>query len=452
MMQRTPLDAWIAGQTHGGDRLDPDLLRAYQLRALNETIAWAAERSPFYHERLGAFAESGLDSLGDLADLPVMNAQELRSQPQRMLCVSQGDVERVVTLRTSGSTAEPKRVFFSAEDIEHTKDFFAVGMSQMVAPGDTLLVLMPGATPHSVGDLLGNALTRLGAECDAYGFVDDPASVAGRIVDSGTSVLVGLPGQMLTLARDQGQTLRGRIAAVLLSGEYAPPWLTRDIASRLDCEVFVHFGLTETGLGGGVECHAHHGLHLREADLFFEILDPQTREPVPEGKAGEIVVTTLRRRGMPLIRYATGDVGLLLGRNCLCGSRLQRLLPLGERLKEYASRQSPNLSMQNVDEAVFRAEGICACHAALHASTWPDTPDTLTLTLAASCEPSRNVDAVEAEVRNALLASPDIGPLLQSGSIRVTLAWTSAARCLALSGPKRMLAIHTSPETQPCPN
>lgn len=452
MIPRTPLDSWIASQTHRSDRLDPDLLRNYQLRALNETIAWAVGNSPFYRERLDTFSESGLGSLDDLSGLPIMDARDLGTQSLRILCISQGDVERVVTLRTSGSTAEPKRVFFTAEDIEHTKNFFAVGMSQMVAPGDTLLVLMPGAAPHSVGDLLKSALTRLDAPCNVYGFVDDPAAVAERIIACGASVLVGLPGQMLALARDQEAALRSRISAVLLSGEHAPPWLTRDIATRLGCEVFVHFGLTETGLGGGVECRAHHGLHLREADLLFEIVDPQTRTPVPDGEAGEIVITTLRRRGMPLIRYATGDAGLLLGRDCPCGSRVQRLLPLGARIHDYPVSPGLHLSMHHVDEAVFRAEGVSACHATLHVSAWPDTPDSLALTLAATSPSSKNIDTLETDVRTSLLDSPDIGPLLQDGSLHATIAWTSAAKCLALSGPKRMLTTRTIMEPQPCPN
>ena len=71
-------------------------------------------------------------------------------------------------------------------------------------------------------------------------------------------------------------------------------------------DVYNHYGTTEMGLGGGVECAAHRGYHLREADLYFEIVDPLTGEHVEDGEFGEVVFTTLTREGMPLIRYRMG--------------------------------------------------------------------------------------------------------------------------------------------------
>ena len=70
--------------------------------------------------------------------------------------------------------------------------------------------------------------------------------------------------------------------------------------------------MTEMGYGGGVECDVHDGYHLREADLFVEIVDPVTRQPLPDGVYGEVVFTTLTRRAMPLIRYRTGDMARFL--------------------------------------------------------------------------------------------------------------------------------------------
>ncbi len=89
--------------------------------------------------------------------------------------------------------------------------------------------------------------------------------------------------------------------------------------------MFNHYGMTEMGLGGGVDCRALTGYHLREADLYFEIVDPVDGRPLPDGEPGEVVFTTLTRRGMPLIRYRTGDLARFLPGSCPCGTVLRRL-------------------------------------------------------------------------------------------------------------------------------
>jgi len=99
-----------------------------------------------------------------------------------------------------------------------------------------------------------------------------------------------------------------RLKAVLLSTDHVPLSLTRAVEQAWHCRVFNHYGMTETGLGGGVECEARRGYHLREADLYVEIVEPDGALPVPDGEPGEVVVTTLTRTGMPLIRYRTGDL------------------------------------------------------------------------------------------------------------------------------------------------
>ena len=88
------------------------------------------------------------------------------------------------------------------------------------------------------------------------------------------------------------------------------------MSSAFSCPVFTHYGMTEMGYGGGVECAALNGYHMREEDLYTEIIDPITRKNVPEGNYGEVVFTTFRREVMPLIRYRTGDIAGFLPKNC----------------------------------------------------------------------------------------------------------------------------------------
>ena len=90
--------------------------------------------------------------------------------------------------------------------------------------------------------------------------------------------------------------------------------------------------MTEMGLGGGVQCSARQGYHLREADLYFEIVDPHSGEPLPEGELGEVVFTTLTREGMPLIRYRTGDLSRFLPGQCPCGTLLRSMESIRQRV------------------------------------------------------------------------------------------------------------------------
>ena len=126
---------------------------------------------------------------------------------------------------------------------------------------------------------------------------------------------------------------------MLLSTDQAPAPLVAAIEQAWGCRVFDHYGTTETGLGGGVECEAHDGLHLREADLLFEVVEPATGRSLPDGEEGEIVFTTLTREAMPLIRYRTGDLGRLLpGRALRLGAAPARAGARPSRRRRAAGR------------------------------------------------------------------------------------------------------------------
>ncbi|MFO7497620.1 MAG: hypothetical protein R6X05_18515 [Desulfobacterales bacterium] len=117
--------------------------------------------------------------------------------------------------------------------------------------------------------------------------------------------------------------------------------------------------MTEMGYGGGVACEARDGCHLREADIFVEVVDPETGLGVPDGVAGEVVFTTLAISAMPLIRYRTDDLARFLPEPCPCGSRLRRLGKIaGRRANGAAIARSIRLRMAALDEALFTLPGV----------------------------------------------------------------------------------------------
>ena len=359
MIRKTPLEAWIStkiGRHAPGDRLTTMAIRAYQLDTLRETIKYARQSSPFYRNTLAGFPASQISCLEDIQRLPFTTADDIRQDPLRFLSVPQGEISRIVTLNTSGTTGNSKRLFFTQEDLELTIDFFCHGMSTLVERGDKVLILLPGDKPDSVGDLLARGLTRM----DVYGLIHGPireiAPVVKTITQERVNSLVGIPTQILALARSrEGSNItKGSLKSVLLSTDYVPVAIARELARTWGCSVFNHYGMTEMGLGGGVECEALAGYHLREADLYFEVVDPTTGEPKCEGESGEIVFTTLTRKGMPLIRFRTGDIARFIPESCPCKTILRRMERVTGRWDGTVRLGSNGiLRLPDLDEALF---------------------------------------------------------------------------------------------------
>ncbi len=314
-MKRSSLDQWILDK-HGLDTFDREAVRSWQLARIRELIAYVKEKSRLYG---GLYADlDPPESLEAFSTFPTIGSHELTERGRDMLCVSQSQIDRIVTLQTSGTTQKPKRVFFTRQDIDLTLDFFQHGMKTLCGPGDRALILFPAKTPDSVGALLSTALRRLGLKVHCSGVEEAEDVFTSFPID-----LVCGPASWVVEAAEKNS--RFTVRSVLTSSEVLDRPMRGALQHLWGAEVFDHFGMTETGLGGAVECEAHEGMHIRENDLYFETLDANGRPP-PLDHEGELVVTTLTRRGMPFIRYRTGDRGVMTERACLCGSRIQRIM------------------------------------------------------------------------------------------------------------------------------
>jgi hypothetical protein len=175
-----------------------------------------------------------------------------------------------------------------------------------------------------------------------------------------------------------------------------------------------HYGMTEMGLGGGVECQARRGYHLREADLLFEIVDPASGAPLPEGEAGEVVVSTLTREGMPLIRYRTGDAGRFLPGACPCGTALRTLERVTHRLDGRLALGRATLTMADLDEAIFPLAGVIGFSAAL--TRGPP------IRLAVELEVAPGATGCRPGAERALKAVPALARACGAGELQLTVA------------------------------
>lgn len=437
-MEPTPLEAWIKrkiGSTSSGAAFREDLDR-WQLEKLRATVDYLRERSPFYRRLLAGRCGADLKCLQDLASLPFTTAEDLQEDDLRFLCVSVDEISRVVTLNTSGTTAGAKRVHFTEDDLELTTDLFHHGMQALVSPGEKVLILMPGDRHGTVGDLMVKALERMGVVGIPHGIVLDSGKAVAEIVEKEIDCLIGIPVQVLGLLRhkDAAAIPKGMVKSVLLSADYVPAAIVREIERAWDCAVFNHYGMTEMGLGAAVDCSALCGYHIREADLFFEIIDPESGRPVPDGVPGEVVFTTLTRKGMPLLRYRTGDLSRFVSEPCPCGTVLKRLEWVKGRLRGGARLADGSiLTVADLDEALFPLPGLLNFKVELATE---ETRDSLHLTLytgdASSGRPCRA--ALE-----ALGGIPAVRSAVERGIIGIAPVRTSNENWISTGSIKRKI-------------
>ncbi|HNX97339.1 MAG TPA: AMP-binding protein [Candidatus Aminicenantes bacterium] len=345
----SPVDAWVAARTGLAGELSMEALARWQMARVRKVVAYAQERSRFYGTRLAGIDPRSLTSPADLARLPFTWPAEIARGAWYFLCVPPTEVTRVTTQLTSGSTGERKRVFFTGGDLERTIDFFAHGMSTLAEAGTDTLIHMSDQTEYSIGRLLQAGLARIGGTsrigCPDWDALQ--ALAAARSADC----LVGIPAQIMAMCRTDRDLRPGN---VLLSADYVPQPVIAGIEETWHCRVFTHYGMTETGFGGAVQCGVRSGHHLRAADLLVEIVDPRTGERLAPGEWGEIVITTLRNEAMPLVRYRTGDLSRLLVAPCGCGGVLPRLdRVLGRAENEIPLRGGESLSIHRLDEVMF---------------------------------------------------------------------------------------------------
>ncbi|MDR1658864.1 MAG: phenylacetate--CoA ligase [Desulfovibrio sp.] len=309
-------------------QLDDEQMRSAQLEGLRYTLAQAA-RSPQYRAKLdacGARAED-VSSLDDLRLLPTVDAEDLREgYPFPLLCVPEKEVIRIHA--SSGTTGRRKILAYTRRDVEMfstqmARCFELAGLTEedrmQVAVGYGLWTA--GAGFQGGSEMLGMLTIPVG-----------PGNLEMHLQllrDAGATCFGATASMALLLAEEVERAgLRGelRLKKVICGAEARSEKMRLAIEDKLGLEAsFDIGGMTEMyGPGTAIDCAAHAGLHYW-ADLFIiEVLDPETLEPVDEGKTGEMVVTSLRKEAVPLLRYRTHDLTRLLPGRCPCGLNMPR--------------------------------------------------------------------------------------------------------------------------------
>ena len=287
-----------------------------QLEKLNAVLKREKARGGFYKN-----LPAHLNSLAELQTLPFTTEEDLAHNAPGLLLCSQAEIRRILSDATSGTTGAAKRVFYTEGDLAGTTELFAAGLGELVFPGGVTMICFPFSGPNGLGELISEAVTRLGAHPLKLGAGLTYAEYASVLEAERPDSFVGMPVQLLSLLRVCG---RGSLRRALVSGDACPPAVIRACEELLGSRLFPHYGSREMALGGAICCPAHEGMHLRENHVIAEIID-DTGRSLPPGQVGELVITTIGMEAMPLIRYRTGDYTRILPGPCPCGSEVLRL-------------------------------------------------------------------------------------------------------------------------------
>ena len=314
-MTRSRIDELIKMQ-EGLPEVTRQSLEALQLKKLNAVLKREKARNGFYKG-----LPDHLDSLEELAGLPFTTDEDLAQNAPGMLLCSQGEIQRVLSDATSGTTGSAKRVFYTEGDCRHTVELFMAGLGELVFPGSVTMICFPFSGPHGLGELIAEAIGVLGARPLKLGAGLSYGEWESVLREEKPDTYVGMPVQLLSMLRVCG---KGSLKRALVSGDACPEAVIRETERLLGSRLFPHYGSREMALGGAICCPAHEGMHLRENHVIPEIVDEKGKV-LPDGETGELVITTIGMEAMPLIRYRTGDHTRILPGPCPCGSVVKRL-------------------------------------------------------------------------------------------------------------------------------
>ena len=337
-------------------------LRALQLQRVRAVVARAWDHIELFRSRMDerGLVPDDIRILDDIAKLPFTVKNDLRdTYPFGLFASPMKDVVRLHV--SSGTTGKPIVVAYTSDDVNVwtsviVRCFAGCGLHR----GDIL------QNAYGYGLFTGGLGAHYGAE--ALGATVVPASGGNAdrqimlLKDFGVTAICCTPTYFLHLidrAAELGVDLK---QLPLRAGVFgAEPWtesMRKHIENKSGIEAFDIYGLSEIiGPGVACECRRHQGLHIFEDHFYPEIIDPESGKPLPDGTEGELVLTTLSKHAMPMIRYRTRDITMLLPGRCECGRTLRRMGRIGRRSDDMLIIRGVNVFPSQVETALLQIEG-----------------------------------------------------------------------------------------------
>jgi phenylacetate-CoA ligase len=341
------------------ETLNRPALEAHQVKCLRDTVARVAARVPFY---AGKLKEAGvgpekIQAIQDVTRLPFTTGIDLRTiYPDGLLAVDAAETVRLHT--SSGTTGKPKALFFSRRDVSNAAELIARSLVMTgITKADVFQNMM------SYGLFTGGLVMHYGAEKVGCLVIPSGPGTSERqlmlMQDFGTTAVHILPSYALYFAAFLEQ--RGikpgslKVRKAFVGAEPHTEETRLRIEQALGLDVYNSYGLTEmNGPGVAFECEHKAGMHLWEDNFLMEVINPATGQPLPDGETGELVLTTLKREAMPILRYRTRDITSIIPEPCACGRTHRRIRRITGRSDDMLIIRGVNIFPQQIERVLMQ--------------------------------------------------------------------------------------------------
>lgn len=334
-----------------------------QLKRLQDVVTTAYNKVPYYHKRYTekeVYPED-IETLADIEKLPFTTKTDLReSYPFGLFAVEQKDIIEIHT--SSGTTGKPTVSGYTKEDLDIWGEVIARGLTMMGVDENDII-----QNTHGYGLFTGGFGVHYGGQ--KVGATVVPISTGQTLrqieimKDFKTSVLIFTPSYGLHIAEELDEMgIKPSDLNLKVIGFGSESWtdaMRKQIEDKFQIPAYNIYGLTEVmGPGVAMECSQQDGLHLSEDHFYPEIIDPRTLKQVPENTQGELVLTTLTRVGMPLIRFRTRDVTKIHHEKCGCGRTLVKMDRITGRTDDMLKIKGVSVFPSQIEKALLSIDGV----------------------------------------------------------------------------------------------
>lgn len=346
------------------ETIAPGPLRELQSERLKTLVQRAWDNVPFYRRRMEEAGVSPADirSIDDLPRLPFITKKDFRDQyPFGMLGVPRDQIIRLHA--SSGTTGKPTVVAYTRNDLSNWAECGARALGCGGATAADTIQVSYGYGLFTGGLGVHYAVEKLGAAVLPTSAGNTEKQVM-LMRDFGVTVLCCTPSYALQIAEVAERLGVDLHDLPLKSGHFgAEPWteaMRKHIEALMPIKALDIYGLSEvSGPGVASECLFQNGMHVWEDHFYPEIIDPETGEVLPEGQKGELVFTCLSKEGIPLIRYRTRDISMILpGRDCPCGRTHRRIARLMGRTDDMLIIRGVNVFPSQIEDVLMRIKGV----------------------------------------------------------------------------------------------
>ena len=334
-------------------------MKPQQLELIRENLERLTSREGFYREKFRGINISKIDSQEAFETLPFTWKGDLReAYPLGLAAVDNSKIVRIHS--SSGTTGTPVIIPYTKRDVCDWAEMFKRCYETAGVTSEDRIHITPGYGLWTAGIGFQAGAELLGAMAIPMG----PGNTEKQLrmmMDLKSTVLTATSSYALLLTEEiTKRKLKDMIYLKkgIIGSERWGEKMRRRIASELGVQLYDIYGLTEIyGPGIGINCDYDCGMHMWDDYIYFEIINPKTGDPVPDGEAGELVITTLRKEGAPLIRYRTHDLTRIVPGECPCGSSFPRIDRIIGRTDDMVKVKGVNIFPSQIDEFLNEIEG-----------------------------------------------------------------------------------------------